>query len=227
MKKIFTYQIYHLLIFLLLGAALYLYAKACFTGGDLFLGLSAVHWVIFSWISAGIFQTWIFLFWRLEFYYGKIGALFGKTGFLIFRIGFVLFSHAAFLPVLPLSFLTKNTVEPGAVLKPVLQSVLILGTAPFILWGLYSVVRYFGINRAFGADHFFPEYRSGILEKRGTFKYIPNTMYTVILLLLYYPGVLYASALGLAAALSHHLFVWAHYFCTEKPDLKEIYGKKK
>lgn len=24
---------------------------------------------------------------------------------------------------------------------------------------------------------------------------------------------------------AHFAFVWVHYFCTEKPDMKEIYGR--
>ena len=28
---------------------------------------------------------------------------------------------------------------------------------------------------------------------------------------------------GIISALAHHILVWTHYFCTEKPDLKEIY----
>ena len=109
-------------------------------------------------------------------------------------------------------------------LNPVLRIILIVVTTPLILWAIYSVLFYFSINRAFGADHFFPEYKNKSLEKRGTFKYIPNSIYTVLLLLLYHPGLFYGSALGLVTALIHHLFVWTHYYCTEKPDLKEIYG---
>lgn len=225
MKKIFAYQIYHLLAYLLLGAVLYLYAGAYFSGGDLFLGISAAGWILFSWIAAGIFQTWILLFWRLELFYGKVSARLGRAGFPVFRAGFIVLALSAFLPLLPISFLTENTILLGPVPESALQLVFVLGTAPLILWAFYSVIRYFGVNRAFGADHFFPEYRTRTLEKRGTFKYIPNTMYTIVLLLLYYPGVFYTSALGLAAALAHHTFVWTHYFCTEKPDMKEIYGK--
>ena len=97
-------------------------------------------------------------------------------------------------------------------------------TIPLSLWGLYCAAFYFGVTRASGADHFIPAYRGARLEKRGIYKYIPNVMYTVVLLAVYHPGLVWQSAQGLAAAAAHHAFVWVHYFCTEMPDLKEIYG---
>lgn len=86
------------------------------------------------------------------------------------------------------------------------------------------VFAYFGITRPFGADHFDPAYRRAPLETRGIFKYVPNSMCVVVLLVLYHPGLLWHSSLGLVAAASHHAFVWCHYFCTERPDMREIYG---
>ena len=47
----------------------------------------------------------------------------------------------------------------------------------------------------------------------------PNTMAI-------HPGLFFESKLGLIAAACHHCFVWFHYFCTEKPDLREIYGDR-
>jgi hypothetical protein len=58
---------------------------------------------------------------------------------------------------------------------------------------------------------------------RGIFRYVPNSMYTVVLLAIYYPGLALQSWPALFVAATHHAFVWCHYFCTEKPDMKEIY----
>jgi len=44
------------------------------------------------------------------------------------------------------------------------------------------------------------------------------------LLILWIPGLVFASRAALLAALFHHLYIWVHYFTTEKPDLKRIYG---
>ena len=187
------------------------------------LSFSLSHWTFFSWVVAGIFHLWIVLFWRIEMYSGKISSWFGSSGFKIFRSGFIFLFLSAFLPLIPVSFLTGKSME----INPVLRLTGLIVTTPFILWGMFSVFVYFGIDRAVGADHFFSKYRSMTLEKRGIFKYIPNSMYTVVLLMLYHPGLYYESGLGLFFALIHHTFVWVHYFCTEKPDLQEIYGSSK
>ena len=41
---------------------------------------------------------------------------------------------------------------------------------------------------------------------------------------LYHPPLVWRSRLGLIMIVAHHAFVWCHYFFTEKPDMKEIYG---
>jgi hypothetical protein len=222
MNKVLKYQIFHLLGFFLIGAAL-LVSSAQFPAIDSVLwGLSAFQWIIFSWIFAGLHQSWIVLLWRLEFYYQKISSRLGKAGFTVFRIGFVVFAGLRLLAVIPVSIATAHTM-----LLPLYVTIpLIVIPLPLIIWGLYSVFAYFGVNRAFGADHFDPSYRTARLEKRGIFKYIPNTMYTVVFLLLYHPGLFWQSLPGLITAAAHHLFVWLHYFCTEKPDMREIYGKR-
>jgi hypothetical protein len=220
LQKIFKYQIYHLAAYLSLGAFLIRYSGA--DKGAAFAGFNAFEWVALSWIVAGLFQGWILLFWRLELYGGKIGKWFGGNGFMLFRVGFVLLGGLRFLSLIPIAYLSRDTLP----LNPVLKLVLIAGTTPLILWGLYSVIVFFKINRAFGADHFFPEYRNMLLERRGIYKYISNSMYTVVLLVIYHPALLYESAPGLLAAFVHHLLVWVHFFCTERPDMEQIYAKR-
>ena len=220
MKNIFKKQIYHLLAYVILGGVLIVFVYYVRPDDSLrILGLTAVNWIVLSWIFAGIFLFWIMMFWRLELYAGKIGKWFGSRGFLIFKTGFTILGMCRFLSLIPASMASSASLNIPAAFR----LGFIFGTVPFVLWGLYSVIFYFGINRAFGADHFFPEYKNKSLEKRGIYRFIPNSMYTVVLLLLYYPGFIFCSQAGLVAALLHHLFVWCHYFCTEKPDMKEIY----
>ncbi len=78
--------------------------------------------------------------------------------------------------------------------------------------------------RASGADHFDPAYRARGLETRGIYRYVRNPMYAVVLLLIYHPALFHHSRLGLVVAAAQHAFVWCAYFCSEKPDLKTIYG---
>ena len=220
MARIFRYQGYHLLLYVAIGTVLYL-AVMQFPGGDRRIwGLSAREMILLSWVFAALHQGWIAIFWRTELYTGKISAWFGPAGFAIFRIGFVVFASCRLLLLIPISMATAGT---GSILRA-LSVGLIVVTTPFILWGLYSVFAYFGATRAFGADHFDPAYRQASLEQRGIFRYIPNSMYTVVLLVLYHPGLLWHSWPGLIAAAAHHALVWTHYFCTERPDMKEIYG---
>lgn len=222
MSRVLKNQGYHLLTYLVVGAVLYV-AVVQFPQGDRRIwGLSAREMILLSWLFAGLHQGWIAFFWRMEYYLGKIRAWFGQAGFTIYRIGFVTFASVRLLLLIPISMATAGTASlPGE-----LAVALIVASTPFILWAGYSVHAYFGVNRAFGADHFDPAYRGGRLETRGVFKYIPNAMYTVVLLVIYHPGLLWDSGPGLVAAAAHHALVWTHYFCTEKPDMQEIYGPK-
>lgn len=220
MKKVLKYQIYHLAVYIFLTVILYRFSFKIDSQGKV-LGASALTWIYLSWIFAGIHQVWILFFWRLELYYKKISNTLGRKGFLIFKIGFVTFIFSRFIPIIPISLLTRNTLK----LNYYMKTIIIIGTTPFILWTAFSVIFYFGINRTFGADHFFVEYRSKNLEKRGIYKYIKNSMYAILILIVYHPGLFYGSAFGLIFALFQHLMVWTHYFCTEKPDLKMIYGR--
>lgn len=223
MRKVLYRQGYHLLAYVLLGALLYWIALQFPERDNRARNLSAFEWIAVSWILAGLFQSWIMLFWRLELYHGAISRRLGKAGFTVFRAGFITLGSLRFLTLIPIAALSAAPGSmPGYLTVP-----LIVVTTPFILWGLYSVFFYFGANRAFGADHFDPAYRNGTLETRGIFKYIPNSMYTVVLLALYHPGLFFHSPLGLFAAAAHHALVWTHYYCTEKPDMRFIYGGNK
>ena len=109
-------------------------------------------------------------------------------------------------------------------------------TLPYILslallipgvYAQYSVFKYFGIDKAFGLDHFEPErFRNETFCKKGIFKYTSNGMYTFAFFLIWIPGVLLQSKAALLAALFHHIYIWVHYYFTELPDIKIIYEKK-
>lgn len=222
MRKIFYRQGYHFLAYILLGSSLYFLYTNWFQAQNKVWLISVGGWIILSWIFAGIFQAWIVLNWRLELHYTAISSRFGKAGFTLFRIGFITLGSMRFLSLIPISFLSS---DPASIPEYISLSYIVI-TTPLILWTFYSVHFYFGINRVFGADHFDPNYRNSSLEKRGTFKYIPNSMYVLGLLLIYYPGFVCNSPLGLITAVGHHMMVWTHYFCTEKPDIQYIYGHK-
>lgn len=222
MSKIFERQGYQLIAYIALGGILALATlKEPETHGRAW-GLSTVQLVALSWILAGLFQFGAALVWRLELHRKAISARFGRRGFLVFRIVFPLIVGTRMLLVIPIAQSVPHTIP----VHPVVFWVLVLGPMPFILWALHSVAFYFGFTRATGADHFDPSYRSKTLERRGIFKHVHHPMYAVILLLLYHPGLYFESLLGLVAAACHHAFVWCQYYCTEKPDMREIYGAR-
>jgi hypothetical protein len=93
-------------------------------------------------------------------------------------------------------------------------------------YGMYSVLRYFGIDRAYGIDHFEPEnYRNKPFVKRGLFKYTKNAMYKFVFLALWAIGLVFLSQAALLAAAFNHLYIWVHFYFTEMPDIQYIYGE--
>jgi len=96
--------------------------------------------------------------------------------------------------------------------------------APVVIYLFYSVIRYFTIKRAYGIDHFDKNYNEPYVIG-GIFRYTDNGMYVYGLLILYLPGLLLFSKAALIVALFNHVYVWVHYYCTERPDMKAIYGK--
>ena len=89
----------------------------------------------------------------------------------------------------------------------------------------YSFKKYFGAKRALGIDHFDSSYRRKPLVREGIFRFSSNSMYVFGLLLLWIPGLLCFSRAALLVALFSHIYVWVHYYCIEKPDMKRMYGE--
>jgi hypothetical protein len=92
------------------------------------------------------------------------------------------------------------------------------------LYLFYSVKRYFGFKRAFGIDHFDPSYRSMPFVRKGIFRFNSNGMYVFGFLLIWVPGLWWASEAALVAALFNHVYIWLHYYATERPDMRRIYA---
>jgi len=88
----------------------------------------------------------------------------------------------------------------------------------------YSIGRFFSYNRAVGIDHFDMSYRNKPLVKQGIFKYFKNPMYIFGIAILLIPGLLYSSGAALLVAIFSQVYIWVHYYTTEKPDMKRIYG---
>ena len=219
-KRVDERQGYHLFAFVILGALQYLAIKNVPLGSGRVWALSTTEWVMLSWIFAGLFQAWVAFFWRMELYGGWVTNKLGKTGFIIHQVGYGVLAFIRFALLIPICLSTINTLP----ISTAVSTTIIIVTAPPILWALYSAIVHFGFTRAAGADHFTQHSPVSGFEKRGLYKYVPNVMYTVALLGIYHAGLFWFSGPGLIVAACHHIFVWAHYFCTEKPDIREIYS---
>lgn len=187
-----------------------------------FLGVPASSW-FWTAIAVAVFhQSWVWLCWRLQLHKGLLTRGFGATGFTLYAAGFALLAFTRIGVLICLALADRGTVPSESRLLDVLATILLVP----IGYLFYSVARYFTFRRALGADHFDPAYRSKPLEKRGIFGFTRNGMYTFGLLLVWLPGLFASSRAALLAAAFNHAYIWVHYFCTELPDMRRIYGNQ-
>jgi len=191
----------------------------CFHQGELW-GISTWNWF---WISVEIpilHQIYVWFCWRTELHRGLISRIFGRFGFPLYTAIFTFFMVARLVSVTILAIASRDTLAVNLV---VLQSLAVLIAIPVFYLG-YSVARFFGVLRAYGADHFDPSYRSKPLVRDGIYRYTSNGMYIFGLMALYLPALWYASRPALLSAVFGHVYIWVHYYTTEKPDMDRIYG---
>lgn len=175
------------------------------------------------WLAAAIpvaHQSYVWLCWRLELHMEGLSRLLGGRAFDLFAVGFALLGLTRVAVVVVLAVANRGTLPAP---DQVGQGLAVLALGP-ALYLFYSVHRYFGFRRAFGADHFDPIYRSMPLVKEGIFRYTSNGMYVYGFLILWVPGLWFGSSAAVAIALFNHLYIWVHYYATEKPDMEHIYG---
>ena len=208
---------YFFLIILLVGVILLAQGEAL--TGSLW-GISTQVWL---WIAIAIpilHQVFVWLFWRLELHYGLITDWFGESGFPIYKIGFTMLFIARPISILLLGISNYDTLAcPPVLMYGVAVILLIPG-----IYTMYSVVHYFGVDRAYGIDHFDTSYRDKPFVKQGMFKYTDNAMYKFGFLILWSLALFTLSKAALLAGAFNHLYIWAHFYFTELPDLRHIYG---
>ena len=221
MRKIFQYQIWHLLSLTALVTLLALlpFYDLVSLKGSLW-GLNSVTWF---WIAVAIpiiHQIYVWFVWRLELYRGTFTSLLGlKTAFRIYTVGFFALFVGRLISITILAWSTQNSLVISAAIS---YSIAVVIT-PMVLYLFYSVKHYFTFSRALGIDHFEKGYKQPF-EKRGIFRFTNNAMYIIGLMILYLPGLLLFSKEALIVALFNHLYIWVHYYCTEQPDMQVIYG---
>lgn len=65
----------------------------------------------------------------------------------------------------------------------------------------------------------------GLTSHTPTEKYASG-MYWVAFLLFWAIAVAFNSSAGLLVAAYSHIFIWAHFYATEKPDMDYLYGSQ-
>ncbi len=220
MNKFFEKQIWHFLgALLMLTVARYAVAAPGLLDGE-FWSISARTWFWWGIWSAIGHQLYVMLVWRSQLHFAWVTRRFGERGFDLYGRGFGLWTLIRFGSLVGLALATPDTLT-GSRTSLITLAALIIALVSYLM---YSVLRYFSINRALGADHFEERYRSMGFEKRGIFRFVNNGMYIFGLLALWLPGILLASRAALIAGLLSHAYIWVHYFSTEKPDIAHIYS---
>ncbi len=218
--KIFEKQLWHLISLITLVYGVTLLVKYSPLEGE-FWGISTKTWLIYSIIIAIVHQIYVLIIWRLELYYSSISKLLGKAGFKIYAAGFSIMFITRSLLILALSISSKNTLSFNSTISYSLAIIFLF----IAIYLMYSVLKYFGIKRAYGIDHFEMSYCNKPFVKKGIFRFSNNAMYKFGFLLLWIPGLILFSKPAIIGALFQHLYIWVHYYFTELPDMKKIYGQ--
>jgi len=216
----FEKQGWHFFFLALLLVGVAFVAQGDIVSGRLW-GISSQAWL---WIAVAvpvIHQIFVWLFWRLELHHGLISSWFGQSGFPIYKIGFTILFAARPISILLLGISNYNTLAcPPALMYAAAVLLLIPG-----IYTMYSVAHYFGIDRAYGIDHFDPSYRNKPFVKQGMFRYTDNAMYKFGFLILWSIALFTLSKAALLAVVFNHLYIWVHFYFTELPDIRRIYGQ--
>lgn len=220
MKLIFEKQVLHYsLLVIVLAVVLTISQIEGFLVGQ-FLGISTSAWFYLAIASAILHQVYVWFCWRTQLHYSLITRLFGRNGFLYYSVGFSILAIFRILLVVGLAISNKNSLHVNQLL---LNSLGFIIAIPAV-YLFYSVKRYFTFKRALGIDHFDQSYRHKPLVREGIFRFSSNSMYTFGLLILWIPGLFFASDAALLSALFNHSYIWVHYYSTERPDMRRIYG---
>ncbi|MHA1543028.1 MAG: methyltransferase [Candidatus Hodarchaeales archaeon] len=218
---LFEKQHYHLLAIISLTIILFfLFSLPDFTKGSL-LGITTQTWIFIAFVIPIMHQVYVMVVWRLELHLSLVSRKLGSLGFYLYGFLFMILFLSRFLVLFVLAISNTDTLILWD------YSIHIILSLIFLLLGVYlvySVEKYFGIKRALGIDHFDSSYSKNSLVKQGIFKYMDNSMYLVGFLLFYIPGLMFSSLAALLMAFLHHIYIWVHFYFTERPDMIRIYG---
>jgi hypothetical protein len=163
-------------------------------------------------------QIYVWLTWRLEFKNSAISKSIGFTGYLI---AFFFLFGGRFVSLIFLAWLDHDSLGLHIYPRVFFTILLILPG----IYAMYSVKRYFGMARAAGADHFYPRFREMPLVNQGLFRFTNNGMYIYAFFLFWAIAVGFNSSAALLVTAFSHVYIWVHFYSTEKPDMEYLYAK--
>ncbi len=216
---IFEKQLLHYLLLIILLGLTYLISRT----GDFFAGqyygINTIIWFYLSIAFPVIHQVYVWFCWRTQLHYSLVTRIFGARGFTYYSIGFFTLALVRIIFVVILAISNRNSFYYNQFSLNILAFII----AILAVYLFYSVGRYFKMKRALGIDHFDNSYVDRPLVKEGIYRFVDNGMYLFGVAIIWLPGLVYASKAALLSALFTHLYIWVHYYCTEKPDMKRIY----
>jgi hypothetical protein len=219
-KYFFKRQALHFTAVPILAAIAWVLA-APVMGDGVWLGMADTTWF---WLALGLavlHQTLVWIVFRAQLSWALLTRFLGRADVFVWGLVFLPLLAVRPVMVLGLAMSDRASLElPGIV-------GIVLGTLALIpaLYTFWSVVRYFGLVRALGGDHFRPGYREMALVRKGAFRWCRNAMYAFAFLGLWSIALFIGSRAALSLALFQHAYVWVHYYCTEEPDMKLLYAE--
>ena len=143
----FKKQGWHILSLAGLLAIVYLIADDDF----LFGGLSGISTRTWFWIAISVpiaHQIVVPLVWRGELHHKWMTRTFGDKGFLIYKVVFTVLFAGRPISLILVGFSNYGSLGLQPVVAYVLAAIFFVPAA----YGMYSVIHYFGIDRAYGID---------------------------------------------------------------------------
>ena len=211
----FKRQGWHLLSLALLVAVAYAFASPAMGDGS-WLGIPDIAWFWTAIALVILHQVLVWIVFRLQLGWAALSKLFGKADLTIWSIAFLPLLIARPILVIGLAMTDRGSLALPRCVEITLGVMLLLPA----LYALWSVGRYFGLERALGGDHFRQKYRDMPMVHEGAFQWSSNAMYAFVFLGLWAIALLLDSQAALSLALFQHAYIWVHFWCTEEPDMK-------
>jgi len=185
-----------------------------------FLDIPTSSWAIFAIANAVIHQVFVWLCWRAELHGHLLTKWFGRKAFGLYAALFTILFVLRPLLLFALGWANRGSLNINMWFGYAVSALMFF----CVIYLMYSIIHYFSFSRAFGIDHFDPQYRNAPLIRQGIFRWSPNAMYVFGFAAIWIPAFLFQSVTALIVAAFSHAYIWVHYYATEKPDMTRIYG---